>query len=65
MTKKLNLKKLQQDFQNDYEQDQAKKRAIAKQSVKELENFIARLIAVELIGEVGINGSNPSGIGSY
>ena len=33
MTKKLNLKKLQQDFQNDYEQDQAKKRAIAKQSV--------------------------------
>jgi hypothetical protein len=42
MIKKLNLKKLQQDFQNDYEQDQAKKRAIAKQSVKRVRKFYSK-----------------------
>ena len=42
MIKKLNLKKLQQDFQNDYEQDQAKKKAIAEQSVKKVRKFYSK-----------------------
>lgn len=42
MTKKLNLKKLQQDFQNDYEQNQAKKRAIAEDSLKKVRKFYSK-----------------------
>lgn len=42
MIKKLNLKKLQQDFQNDYEQDQAKKRAIAEDSLKKVRKFYSK-----------------------
>jgi|TARA_R110000824_G_scaffold351725_3_gene538766 hypothetical protein len=43
MTKKLNLKKLQQAAQDDYLKDQAKKKAIVEQSVKRVRSFYSKV----------------------
>ena len=43
MVKKLNLKKLQEDAQNDYLKDQAKKKAIVEKSVKSIRSFYSKV----------------------